>query len=143
MRTRYRLAMTATALALAGTVAACGGTTAKVGAGSAVKGQPERGGTGTVAEVSGASPNDIFPLGPATNENGYNVDLTDGEWPTLVYIGDGANSVVTPKESLYTSLPWSDNDSVITIVLKSWKWSDGTPITSRDFTFVYNLLKAN
>jgi peptide/nickel transport system substrate-binding protein len=143
MRIRYPLAMTAAALALAATVAACGGTTAKVGAGSAVKGQPVRGGTVTVAESSGASPNDVFPLTPATNSNGYNVNLTMGEWPYLVYVGDGANSVVNPQESLYSSLTWSDNDSVITIVLKPWKWSDGAPITSRDFTFVYNLLKAN
>jgi peptide/nickel transport system substrate-binding protein len=66
-----------------------------------------------------------------------------GEWPFLVYVGDGAKSVVNPQESLYSSLTWSDNDSVITIVLKPWKWSDGAPITARDFTFVYNLLKAN
>jgi len=143
MRIGYPLAMTAAALALATAVAACGGSGTKVGAGSAVKGQPERGGTVTVAESSGASPNDIFPLSPATNENGYNVNLTEGEWPTLVYIGDGANSVTNPNESLYSSLTWSDNDSVITIVLKSWKWSDGAPITSRDFSFVYNLLKTN
>jgi hypothetical protein len=31
----------------------------------------------------------------------------------------------------------------VTIVLKPWKWSDGAPVTSRDFTFVYNLLKYN
>ena len=80
---------------------------------------------------------------PATNSNGYNVDLTDGLWPPLVYAGDGANSVLNPQESLYSSLKWSDSDKVITIVLKPWKWSDGTPITSRDFTFTYNLLKAN
>ena len=60
-----------------------------------------------------------------------------GSWPPLVYSGDGANSVVNPQESLYSSLKWSDGDKVITIVLKPWKWSDGTPITSRDFTFVY------
>jgi peptide/nickel transport system substrate-binding protein len=143
MRIRHPLTMTVTALALATVVAACGGSGTKVGAGSAVKGQPQRGGTVTVAEVSGASPNDIFPLTPATNENGYNVNLTEGEWPTLVYIGDGANSVVNTKESLYSSLTWSDNNSVITVKLKPWKWSDGAPITSRDFTFVYNLLKVN
>src|ERR1700683_1589107 len=132
MRIRYRLAMTATTLALAVAVAACGGTSAKVGAGSAVKGQPERGGTVTVAEVSGASPNDIFPLEPSTNENGYNVNLTDGVWPSLVYIGDGANSVVNPKESLYSSLTWSDNDSVITILLKPWTGSAGAPFPPGD-----------
>src|ERR1700733_4637369 len=143
MRIRHSLATTITALAVATAVAACGGTTPKVGGGSTVKGQPERGGTVTVAEPSGASPNDIFPLPAATNTNGYNVNLTLGEWPFLVYVGDGAKSVVNPQESLYSSMTWSDNDSVITIVLKPWKWSDGAPITSRDFTFVYNLLKAN
>jgi peptide/nickel transport system substrate-binding protein len=143
MRIRYSLAMTVTTLALAGAVAACSGTTGKIGAGSAVTGQPEQGGTVNVAQSSGTSPNDIFPLTPATNSNGYNIDLTEGEWPALVYVGYGANSVVNPQESLYSSLTWSDNDSVITIVLKPWKWSDGTPVTARDFTFVYNLLKAN
>jgi peptide/nickel transport system substrate-binding protein len=143
MRIRHSLATTVTALAVATAVAACGGTTPKVGGGSTVKGQPERGGTVTVAEPSGASPNDVFPLLPATNTNGYNVNLTEGEWPYLVYVGYGATSVVNPKESLYSSLTWSDNDSVITIVLKPWKWSDGVPVTARDFTFVYNLLKAN
>ena len=140
MRIRYSLAITVAALAA---LAACSGTTSKVGAGNAVKGTPEHGGTVTVAEPSGASPDDIFPLPPATNTNGYNVNLTLGEWPYLVYTGAGAKSVVSPQESLYSSLTWSDNDSVITIVLKPWKWSDGAPITARDFTFVYNLLKAN
>jgi peptide/nickel transport system substrate-binding protein len=140
MRIRYSLAITVAALAA---LAACGGTTSKVGAGNAVKGTPEHGGTVTVAEPSGASPDDIFPLPPATNTNGYNVNLTLGEWPYLVYTGAGAKSVVSPQESLYSSLTWSDNDSVITIVLKPWKWSDGAPITARDFMFVYNLLKAN
>jgi peptide/nickel transport system substrate-binding protein len=140
MRIRYSLAITATALALA--VAACGSTTAKISTGTVVTGQQVRGGTVTVAEPSGASPNDVFPLPPSTNSNGYNVNLTMGEWPYLVYEGYGANSVVNPQESLYSSLTWSHNDSVITIVLKPWKWSDGVPITSRDFTFVYNLLKA-
>ena len=93
MRIRHSLATTVTALAVATAVAACGGTTPKIGGGSTVKGQPERGGTVTVAEPSGASPNDIFPLPAATNTNGYNVNLTLGEWPFLVYVGDGAKSV--------------------------------------------------
>ena len=80
---------------------------------------------------------------PATNSNGYNEDLTLGLWPNLVYSGDGAKSQPNPQENLYSSLTWSAGDSVITIDLKAWKWSDGAPITSRDFTFVYNLLKWN
>ena len=58
-------------------------------------------------------------------------------------IGDGTKSVVNAKESLFSSMTWSENDTVVTMVLKPWNWSDGEPITARDFTFVYNLLKAN
>jgi peptide/nickel transport system substrate-binding protein len=142
MHPTRRLAAVAATLALAIIVAACGSSTPKVGAGSTVKGKPLRGGTVTVAEV-GASPNFIFPYVPAENSNGYNENLTLGLWPFLVYAGDGSKSIANPQESLYSSLTYSDNDSVITIVLKPWKWSDGVPITARDFTFVYNLLKAN
>jgi peptide/nickel transport system substrate-binding protein len=142
MRKTRRLAALAATLALATLVAACGSSSVKVGSGSLVRGKMTRGGTVTIAEVA-ASPNFIFPLTPATNENGYNENLTMGLWPSLVYVGDGGKSAVNPQESLFSSLTYSDNDTVIKIVLKPWKWSDGAPITSRDFTFTYNLLKAN
>jgi peptide/nickel transport system substrate-binding protein len=142
MRKPRRLAALAATLALATLVAACGGGSVKVGSGTTVKGKMIKGGTVTIAEV-GASPNFIFPYAPSTNEDGYNVNLTMGLWPSLVYVGDGGRSAVDPQESLYSSLTYSDHDTVVTIVLKPWKWSDGVPITSRDFTFTYNLLKAN
>ena len=143
MRKTCRLAAAAAMLALAMVLGACATTASKIGSStSKVTGKPTRGGTVTVAEV-GASPNFIFPYPPSTNSDGYNVNLTMGLWPYLVYAGDGAKSIVNPQESLYQSLTYSDHDSVITMVLKPWKWSDGVPITSRDFTFVYNLLKWN
>ncbi|WP_221305071.1 peptide ABC transporter substrate-binding protein [Streptomyces sp. Ag109_O5-1] len=101
-----------------------------------------RGGTVTIAEL-GAVPDFIFPLPPATNQNGYNANLTQAMWPYLVYAGDGAKSVVNKEKSLFTSLDYTNGNKRLTIHLKSWNWSDGRPITSRDFTFVYNLLKAN
>jgi peptide/nickel transport system substrate-binding protein len=138
-----RLVATGAALALTSLLAACAGSSPHVGSGSATHGKPIHGGTVTVAELPESSPNDIFPLGPATNDDGYNVNLTMGSWPELAYAGEGAQSIVNPQESLFSSLTWSDNDTVLTMTLKPWKWSDGVPITSRDFTFVYNLLKAN
>jgi peptide/nickel transport system substrate-binding protein len=142
MHATRRLAAAAVAIALLTLAAACGSSPSKIGAGSGVTGTKVPGGTVTIAEV-GASPNFIFPFPPAENSNGYNVNLTMGLWPYLVYAGDGPKSIVNPQESLYSSLTWSQNDSVITIVLKPWKWSDGVAITARDFTFAYNLLKAN
>jgi peptide/nickel transport system substrate-binding protein len=143
MRKIRRLVATVAILTLAALPAACGGRSVKIGpTGSKVTGKVVRGGTVTVAEV-GQSPNFIFPYSPDTNSNGFNANLTLGLWPYLVYAGDRGKSTVNPQESLYSSLKYSHHDSVITIVLKPWKWSDGAPITSRDFTFTYNLLKAN
>ena len=150
MRMTRHLAVTSLALSLAVTVAACsgssGGSSGAIGNGnsgsSAPQGQKQSGGTVTIAEVA-ASPNFIFPFNPATNTDGYNVNLTQGMWPYLVYSGDGAQSVVNPTESLTSSIVYGDNDQQVTITLKDWNWSDGQPITSRDFAFVYNLLKAN
>jgi peptide/nickel transport system substrate-binding protein len=117
---------------------ACGG-----GSGSAAQsgGNKVQGGVVTDAEIA-SSPNFIFPLAPATNTDGYNENLTQPMWPYIAYEGDVGQTGVNPVESLYSSITWSDSDKTITIVFKPWDWSDGTPITSRDFTFVYNLLKA-
>jgi len=117
-------------------VAACSG------GGGTSAGHGKTSGTATVA-WAGASPNFIFPLAPATNTNGYNENLTTPLWPELVYDGDGGKAAVNPQESLFSSITYSEGDQRVTIDLKHWNWSDGKPITSRDFTFVYNLLKAN
>jgi peptide/nickel transport system substrate-binding protein len=150
MRIHRQLAVTAVTLTLAICATACSGSSTRnsaIGNGnsnsSAPKGPVVRGGTVTVAESAGASPNFIFPLTPATNTDGYNVNLSQPMWPYLVYSGDGANSVPNPTESLYSSLTYSNGDKTVTIDLKPWNWSDGQPITSRDFTFVYNLMKAD
>ncbi|HEX3488796.1 MAG TPA: peptide ABC transporter substrate-binding protein [Streptosporangiaceae bacterium] len=143
MRGIYRLLATAAALTTAVTLAACSSGSGSIGSGSTAqpKGAKEHGGTVTVAWP--ATPNLIFPLPPATNTDGFNVNLDNPMWPVLVYAGDGSQSVVNPQESLFTSMAWSDGDKTVTIDLKHWNWSDGTPVTSRDFTFVYNLLRYN
>jgi peptide/nickel transport system substrate-binding protein len=131
------------ALTLAVAAAACSSSSKSSGpTGSAAAAvTPEHGGTVTMQWVGG-SPNFIFPLQPAANTDGYNVNLSQPMWPYLVYSGDRGQSVVNAQESLYSSLVYSNDDQTITIVLKPWKWSDGAPITSRDFLFTYNLLKA-
>jgi peptide/nickel transport system substrate-binding protein len=143
MRITRRLAATAAPLTLAAVLAACSSGSAKPGSNNAApKGHMVHGGTVSMAWV-GASPNLIFPLAPTTNNNGYNVNLYQPMWPDIVYAGDGGKSIVNPQESLFSSLNYSNGDKRLTIVFKPWSWSDGQPVTSRDFTFVFNLLKAN
>jgi peptide/nickel transport system substrate-binding protein len=125
-------------------VAACssGGST-NIGNGGAVAGQKEQGGTVTEGWVGGVAPNFIFPYAPATNTDGYNGNLTEPLWPELVYEGEGGQATIDWAQSVAKSITYSDNDTAVAITLQNWKWSDGTPITSRDLTFTYNLMKAN
>jgi len=141
---RYLAVATALATAAIG-LAACGGNggSSSIGNGGSAGPAAHVKPGGTVTEAWTATPNFIFPLTPVTNTDGYNENLTQPMWPVLVYEGDGGSASINPKESLYSSLTYSKGDKTITIVLKPWKWSDGTPITARDFTFVYNLIKAN
>ena len=87
MRSIHRLLTTAAALTAAVTLAACSGTTSSIGSGGSgqPRGAKEHGGTVTVAWVA-ATPNLIFPLSPATNTDGYNVNLDNphvaGAWCT-------------------------------------------------------------
>jgi peptide/nickel transport system substrate-binding protein len=140
MRMIPRVAVTAAALSLTFTIAACSGTSG--GSGGSASGKPRQGGTVTEAWIA-ATPNFIFPYAPATNSDGYNQNLTDPMWPPLAYDGEGGQSAINSQESLYSSLSFSNGNKTVTMVLKNWKWSDGAPITSRDFTFAYNLVKAN
>jgi peptide/nickel transport system substrate-binding protein len=121
------------ALALIATAAACSGSNS-----SSANTQKQG---GTVSIAWNATPNFIFPFSPAANTDGYNLNLYWMLWPNLTFPGVGAQSIASPQESLWSSITWSNGDKTFTMVLKPWKWSDGQPITSRDFTFVYNLLK--
>ena len=141
MRLIRPAAAVAAALTLAVAAAACSSSSGSSGgSGSHAAGTPENGGAITIQWP--ATPNFIFPLMPATNTDGYNENMQMQMWPFLVSMGDGAQSVVNPRESLYSSLTYSNNDQTITVVLKPWMWYDGQPITSRDFLFTYNLLKS-
>jgi peptide/nickel transport system substrate-binding protein len=140
MRLTHRTAGVAAAAALAVAAAAC--SAANGGGSGSAAGTPQQGGTVTQAWVA-ATPDFIFPYAPATNTDGYNANLTVPLWPPLAFDGEGAQSIVNSQESLYSALSYSNGNKTVTMTLKSWKWSDGAPVTSRDFTFTYNLLKAN
>jgi peptide/nickel transport system substrate-binding protein len=129
------LAVVVGGLVVALGLAACSSTTS----------QRTRAGSSTVtfAEAVGATPNYIFPM-----QNG--AELTDanrGQFSSqmflpLYWLGDQGRPTVDPNLSLAALPTFSDNNSVVTIVLKHWIWSDGAPVTARDVMFWLNLLSA-
>ena len=108
MRISRRMAVAAAAVVLPLAVAACSGASSGSSGSSAPQGRPQHGGTVTIAWP--ATPNFVFPLVPATNSDGFNENLSSLLWPFLVYPGDGAQSIVNPRESLFTSIAYSDGD---------------------------------
>lgn len=140
MRPRRWLPQAAVVAVAVLVLAACG---ANAGRGAS-SGKPLHGGVVTWAEGSGSAPNFISPLQTASYLLVSDTsDFSDLMWPPLVWIGQGSKAVVNKENSLYKSITYSDGDRVVAVQLKSWDWSDGQPVTSRDLQFFYNLVKFN
>jgi peptide/nickel transport system substrate-binding protein len=104
------------------------------------------GGDVRFALLPGSPPNYIFPMAPPQFD--INVNFIDFIWMMyrpLYWYGQGANDgpFVNPDLSVGNPPTWSSDGLTATIKLKSYMWSDGTPITSRDIEFWINLLMAN
>jgi peptide/nickel transport system substrate-binding protein len=94
----------------------------------------------------GSTANDIFPILSGPQITPYNEQ--DFQWlmyrPMLWYGGQPGNEFGLYNQiSLAYAPVYSDNDTVVTIKLKKYYWSDGAPVTARDVTFFFNLVKAN
>ncbi len=140
------LALTGAACSLAcSLLAACGSSTASSGnaAGARVIG-----GTATVAlnQTDGVF-NYIYPLLDFDNDTGANVTYSQYlMWRPLYWFGSPGHVGLNRSESLadppsVAAAP--GGKTVATIQLKSYRWSDGAPLTSRDVEFWINLLKAD
>jgi peptide/nickel transport system substrate-binding protein len=115
--------------------------------GSAANATRVQGGTATIAlnQNEGVF-NYIFPLLNFDNDTIANVTYSQYlMWRPLYWFGSPGHVGVNPKESLADppSVTSSDGKTVATIQLKPYRWSDGTPLTSRDVEFWINLLKAD
>lgn len=101
------------------------------------------GGTVTFAQQPGNVPNYIFPI---TSANAYvSGNLAFFEpllWRPLYWLGSGTKSVISTTLSLAEPPTFTNGGRTVNVTLKSYMWSDGQPVTSRDVEFFLNLLKA-
>ena len=87
-------------------------------------------------------PNSIFPLvNLVSNANLF--DLQYLLYRPLYWFGTNGTPVLNPKYSLAGLPKFSNGGRTVTISLKSYRWSDGQPVTNRDIAFWMNLLIAN
>jgi peptide/nickel transport system substrate-binding protein len=144
MRHRLKLGAVAATASLALLASACssssGGGSAGGGGGPAVSG-----GTATYALLPGTTPNYIFPMLTAAYYSVANIEQFQRlSYRSLYWIGNAQGQpVVDPAMSLAALPTYSDHDSVVTIHLGNYTWSNGSPVTTRDVAFWINMLKVN
>jgi peptide/nickel transport system substrate-binding protein len=130
------LAVSVGAVALALVAAGCGGSS-KSGSGT-TGGTKVQGGTATLALPPSTTPNYIFPFTSSAYISVTNSDyLAQLLYRPLYWFGQGSQPVVNNSISLADPPVFSGN--TVTINLKSYKWSNGTPVTAQNVVFWLNM----
>jgi peptide/nickel transport system substrate-binding protein len=141
-RTGRRVVSACSAVGVAALVLAAGGC----GHGSQFQVRARiSGGVASVALQPGDQFSWMFPLMPFSASTSGN--LEDSEylmWRPVYWFGSPGHVGLNEAESLAEpAIITSDGShTTATIQLKSYRWSDGTPVTSRDVEFWFNLLRA-
>jgi peptide/nickel transport system substrate-binding protein len=143
MQFRKHLAWLAAAGMTCGVLAACSSSSNPSNGGSGTR---VNGGTATIALSPGSQFNWIFPL--LNIENAIGANIEDSEylmWRPLYWFGGPGTVGLNTKESMAYApkLTFTGKNTVATVQLKRYEWSDGMPVTSRDVQFWLNLVNDN
>jgi peptide/nickel transport system substrate-binding protein len=140
-RRKLRLAAAAGAAAVALIAAGCASSSTTP---SSSSGAPMKGGTATVAVISGSQPNYIWPFTPISYYSVYNSQQF--QWmmyrPLYMFGNNGNSATVNYPLSTANAPVYSDGGKTVTITMKGWKWSDGETVNADDVAFWLNMMKA-
>ena len=156
---RRALAATALIVLAALALAACGGSSSKSASGTPASGTlkepglygklppagtPTHGGTITYGQLSGQTPNYIFPITPSGDSGTYTF-----QWQYVMFLPlynnypYGSAPGVNYGLSLANKPVFTDGDKTVTIQLKrGYTWTDGKPVDAQDVLFDIALIKA-
>jgi peptide/nickel transport system substrate-binding protein len=111
---------------------------------SSSAGQKEQGGVATFAFNAGGGADYIFPdfSGQFASE-ANTADFQYLMFRPLYWFGVGSTPTINTSLSLANLPVFSNGGKTVTITLKPYVWSDGTPVTARDVEFWENLIAAN
>ena len=100
--------------------------------------------TVTFAEGPSAPPSYISPLAGGAWFSVTNLsDFSEIMYRPLYWFGNNGQPKFDAALSLANAPVWSNNNQTVSITMKHWVWSNGTPITARDVVFWMNLLNAS
>jgi len=139
----FKLTMAAVVLALVSMLSYSTPRSSAATAPLAVTGHSS-GGTATFAELTGLPPNYIFPMDSLPYFSFNNIlFLQFLLYRPLYFFGVGTDPVLNNTVSIANAPVYSDGDTTVTVTLKHYVWSDGTPVTAADIQFWQNLVTAN
>jgi peptide/nickel transport system substrate-binding protein len=99
--------------------------------------------TFTAAEAPGTGPNWILPIPTSATNSVSNVFTFEWMmWRPVFWTINGVTAEVNPLMSMGNRPVYSNGDKTVSVTLKGWKWSDGTPVTASDLLFDVDLIKA-
>src|SRR5580693_2252174 len=142
-RARGLLAVACGAAAIALTAAACSssGSSSNGGAAATPTGTPVTGGTATFALPPSTVPNYIFPFDSSTYFSVTNSeDFQYLLYRPLYWFGNGSSPTLNASLSVANPPVYSGNK--VTINMKGWKWSDGTPVSAQNVLFWIHMMQA-
>lgn len=132
-------AVAALALVVLALAACGGGSSNNNGSGGGAK-QP--GGTAYWAEAPQATPNYIFPFAQFAYFSVANLtQFQNLMYRPLYWFGKGAAPVLDLSRSLANAPTYSNGNTVVTVEMKPYKWSNGESITAQDAVFWLNMMQ--
>ena len=138
-RTR-RLAGVAVVAGAAMVAAGCGGSSSS----PPPSGQATKGGTATMAVISGSQANWIWPFSPIAYYSVYNSQQF--QWlmyrPLYMFGNNGTSTTINYPLSPANPPTYSNGGKTVTIKMKGWKWSNGEAVDADDVAFWLNMMKA-
>lgn len=130
-----QVAVTATLLSLGFALAACGGTQNV----QTSQSKPTPGGTILYAQAPQTSYNWYIPIVDAQYD--YNAGLYDEIYKPLLWVNN--NYSINWKTSVADKITYNTSGTIYHIFLNhKWHWSNGTPVTSKDLLFTWDVIKA-
>jgi peptide/nickel transport system substrate-binding protein len=142
-RARGLIAAVCGAAAIALTAAACGssGSSSNGAAAATPTGTPVTGGTATFALPPSTVPNYIFPFDSSTYFSVVNAeDFQYLLYRPLYWFGNGSSPTLNAALSVANPPVYSGNK--VTITMKDWKWSNGTPVSAQNVVFWIHMMQA-
>ena len=105
-------------------------------------GTPTKGGTITIGQLQGATPDFIFPIVPAADNTAYTQGFIYTMFQPLYNAPNGGTPEINYAVSLASAPVFSDANKTITIKMKTnYKWANGQPVDADDVLFFVALVK--